>query len=192
MIPKATKGDEAHRALSIAEIKQCLKKINHPLYRFMYLLGIEFGFRLEEYTRIEVSDVDLKRNRLRIQGKGNKFRFIPIAKRIIPRFESFLKQRSLDGIKHEYLPYSKTGKSTEKTLERYFQDMRRISEVFFTSHDLRVTFTTLYYNLGCDILVISKMLGHKKLETTLTYVKPTEKELEDRFLNTAEGLLMLS
>lgn len=66
--------------------------------------------------------------------------------------------------------------------------MRKVSGVDFTSHDLRVTFATLYYKSNCDILVISKMLGHRKLETTLTYVKPTEKELEDRFLVSAEDI----
>jgi len=191
MRPKITEGDEAHRALSIDEIKQCRQKLNHPIYRFLFFLGVEFGLRLEEYTRIKLTDVDLKRNRLKIHGKGKKIRFIPITNRIKSTFDSFLKQRTLDGIKHDFLLYTKTGKSTERTLERYFQDMRKISGISFTSHDLRVTFATLFYNSGCDILVISKMLGHKKLETTLTYVKPTKKELEDRFLTIAEDIHFL-
>lgn len=72
MIPKAIKGDEAHRALTIDEIKQCRQKLNHPIYRFLFFLGIEFGLRLNEYTQIKLTDVDLKRKRLKIHGKGKK------------------------------------------------------------------------------------------------------------------------
>ncbi len=186
--PKATKGDEAHRALTEEEIKQCQSMISHPLFRFIFFLGIEFGLRRNEYTRIKLEDLDLQRKRLRIHGKGDKVRFIPIAKRHLPRFEQFLKQRKLDEVKHVFLLYSKTGKTTNKTIDRYFQEMRKMSGVEFVSHDLRVTFATRYYKAGMDILVISKKLGHAKIQTTMTYVKPTEKEINDRFLAIVEEM----
>lgn len=185
--PKATKGDEAHRALTDEEVKQCQERISHPIFRFVYFLGIEFGLRREEYTRIKISDINFQKRLLRIHGKGNKIRFIPIAERLIPRFKQFLKQRERDQIQHEFFLYSKTGKTTKKTIGDYFQQMKSMSGVEFTSHDLRVTFATRYWKLGMDILVISKKLGHSSIETTLTYVKPTEKEINARFLEIAES-----
>ncbi len=185
--PKATTGDEAHRALTEEEIKQCQERISHPIFRFIYFLGIEFGLRREEYTRIKLSDIDFNKKIIRIHGKGDKIRYIPIAERLISRFTQFIKQRERDQIKHEFLLYSKTGKTTLKTIDRYFQEMRKMSGIEFTSHDLRVTFATRYWNLGMDILVISKKLGHSRIETTLVYVKPTEKEINSRFLEIAES-----
>lgn len=186
--PKATKGDEAHRALSEAEIQQCLSKISLPLYRFVFQLGLQFGIRREEYIKIKLNDIDLKRKRLRIHGKGDKVRFIPLTETQVSFFQRFLEQRERDGINHEYLLYSKTGKVLGRTLQHYFTAMSKQSGVKFTSHDLRVTNATRFWNAGMDIYVISKKLGHESIETTLRYVKPTEKQVDERYLQIAEDL----
>lgn len=187
--PGETKGDEAHRALSESEVQKCLTNITHPLFQFIYFLGLNFGIRREEYTRVQVSDIDLERKRLRIHGKGDKVRFIPITERQKTRIERFLEHRKRDGVTHEYLLYSKTGKIIKRTLERYFSEMSRLSGVKFTSHDLRVTFATRLWQAGLDIYVISKKLGHKSIETTLKYVKPAEKQVDERYLEIAEDLV---
>lgn len=187
--PKKTKGDEAHRALSEIEIQKCFSNITHPLFQFIYFLGLNFGVRREEYTNIQVSDINLERKRLRIHGKGDKVRFIPITERQRARIERFLEHRKRDGVTHEYLLYSKTGKILKRTLERYFSEMSKLSGVKFTSHDLRVTFATRLWNAGLDIYVISKKLGHESIETTLRYVKPTEKQVDERYLEIADDLV---
>lgn len=184
--PKKTKGDEAHRSLSEAEIQHCLTKISHPLFRFMFFLGLEFGIRREEYTNIKISDIDLTQKRLRIHGKGDKVRFIPMTNAQINRFQRFFQQRKRDEIPHEFLLYSKTGKVIKRTLERYFTDMSNMAGIKFTSHDLRVTFATRLWKAGCDIFVVSQMLGHASIQTTLRYLKPTQKEIEQRYLNIVE------
>lgn len=186
--PKPTKGNEAHRALSSEEIKTILSKLTHPLFRFIFLLGIEFGIRREEYTRIKLTDVDLKQKRLRIHGKGDKIRYIPVTQAQIKRLKGFLVHRERDEITHEYLLYSKTGKVINRTLERYFVDMSKQTKIKFTSHDLRVTFATRLWKAGCDILSISNKLGHASIQTTMGYIKPTERELDERYLSVAEDL----
>lgn len=188
--PKKTKGDEAHRSLSEPEVQQCLTNISHPLYRFIFFLGLEFGIRREEYTNLKISDIDLNQKRLRIHGKGDKVRFIPLTKAQINRFQSFYQQRERDGINHDYLLYSKTGKVLKRTLERYLVAMSTMGGVKFTSHDLRVTFATRLWNAGLDIFVISQMLGHAAIQQTLTYLKPTQKEIEERYLTIAEELYL--
>lgn len=188
MRPKPTKGDEAHRALSREEIQQCFARISHPLFRFIFWLGVNFGLRREEYTKLKVTDVDLKRKRLRIHGKGDKVRFIPITRSQLLRFERFLQQRERDLIQHEYLIYSKWGNIVGKTISVYFQSMKEMSGVDFTSHDLRVTFATIHWKAGQDIYVISKILGHSNIQTTISYIKPTKRETDERYLQIAEDL----
>jgi site-specific recombinase XerD len=190
--PKARKGEEAHRALTTEEIQQCFKKISHPLFRFIFFLGLNFGLRREEYTKLRVDDIDLKLNRLRILGKGNKVRYIPILPNQKNRFERFLEYRKRDEITNEFLLYSKTGKTINRTIERYFTDMAKQSEVKFTSHDLRVTFATLLWKARGDIYVISKKLGHASVKTTMGYVKPTEKQINERYIETAQNVFSTS
>jgi site-specific recombinase XerD len=188
--PKTTKGDEAHRSLSEPEVQRCLTNISHPLYRFIFFLGVEFGIRREEYTNLKISDVDFNQKRLRIHGKGDKVRFIPMTKAQINRFQQFFQQRERDGINHDYLLYSKTGKVLKRTLERYFIDMSTMAGVKFTSHDIRVTFATRLWKAGLDIFVVSQMLGHASIQQTLTYLKPTQKEIEDRYRAIVENLYL--
>lgn len=51
--------------------------------------------------------------------------------------------------------------------------MSKQSGTKFTSHDLRVTYATLFWNSGGDIYIISKKLGHTSVKTTMSYVKPS-------------------
>ncbi|MFX0172623.1 MAG: tyrosine-type recombinase/integrase [Candidatus Hodarchaeota archaeon] len=184
--PKRTKGDEVYRALSTNEIQQCLARIAHPTYRFLFLLGLNFGLRREEYSNLRLKDVNLKRRHLRVHGKGDKVRFIPITRQQVLLFERFFKQRKRDQVTHDHLIYTKRGKPVAKTISNYFAEMSKYAGVRFSSHDLRVTYTTRFWLNGGDIYTISKKLGHSKIDTTLSYLKPTEREIDRRYLEIAE------
>lgn len=184
--PKFEEDSEAHRALSTEDIKKIFSKITLPYHEFLFKFGLEFGIRISEYTTITLEDLDLNRGFLRIRGKGKKIRYIPIPKRFYSDIENFLEDRKLDGVKHEFLFYTLRGKSVPRTLQKYFQKIAVAAGVKFTSHDLRVTFATRYWEAGMDIYTISIMLGHKNIETTLLYIKPKIQEHFKRFQDIAE------
>lgn len=66
--------------------------------------------------------------------------------------------------------------------------MSEISGVKFTSHDLRVTFATRLWKAGCYMASISKKLGHVSIQATMSYIKPTERKIDKRYLAVAEDL----
>lgn len=189
-------GDKPGKSLTEKEISYCLEKITHPIFRFMFLLGIWFGLRCEEYTHLKLSDIrryiDLddgkEKARLRVTGKGMKFRFIPITANQLTIINDFQRYRELDQIEHEYLLYSKTGKMIDRTIQKYFEEIREICEIFFTSHDLRRTYCTRsYFIVGIDIYLISQYMGHASVNTTKSYLRLTDKMMEERYLEKAES-----
>ncbi len=70
--------------------------------------------------------------------------------------------------------------------------MSKQAQVKFTSHDLRVTYATLLWRARGDIYVISKKLGHASVKTTMGYVKPTQKEIGERYVETAQNVFLTS
>jgi integrase/recombinase XerD len=178
---KLPAGKECGIALTEEQIAHCFRKIINPSFRMIFWTGINYGIRLQVYRNLKISDIDLAKRIITINSKGDKTRKIKILKSHVKIWKQWLVDREAQGIEGNNVFYSSRGKLLDRTLQRQFKKMNEITGLSFTSHDLRRTFATRLYRNGVDLLVISRILGHSKIETTIGYLKILEEEILSKY-----------
>ncbi|MDX8367138.1 tyrosine-type recombinase/integrase [Cytobacillus sp. IB215665] len=176
------------------ELLDFFKQEQHPiLFGILHVL-ITTGIRNSELCSARVCDVHYDGTRgeyyLRIHGKGNKKRTVPLKKKV---FESIVEFRSirgfdtsLDSKDESPLFMTSGGKAYSNTyLSRYINKAVTRTELDFvinrpnpiSPHTFRHCYAIISYHSGADIYKIMRSLGHEKIETTMIYLqKEFEKE----------------
>lgn len=163
-------------------------KKNEPIRNYYIVkLILNTGLRISEILSIELTDIFLNKNKLRVIGKGNKQREIPIndeAKEIIQQAIEDRKNYNyaLNVLNSPYLFLSnKTDKLESCTIERIFNKYSNT----ITPHKLRHVFATNFLENGGDIRSLQQILGHGSLSTTSIYLHPTEASMRKSMNNCA-------
>jgi len=143
------------------------------------------GVRLRELTNIEMSDVDFHENLIRVVGKGNKERLLPMGKMVVEALRKYLKIRShflpKDGnpIKALFLSNRARPISPRTVQARVHHYLQQISDISSLSpHLLRHTFATHMLEAGADLEAVKELLGHASLSTTQIYTHVTMEKLK--------------
>ena len=137
---------------------------------FVLDLFYQTGLRLSELINIEISDFDVRKKTLRILGKGNKERIVPILDVIIVRYKEYMISRK--EISSKFLFVTSSGKRAYpkmiyRLVNKYLGAISTITKK--SPHILRHTFATHLLNRGADINTIKELLGHKTLSSTQVY-----------------------
>ena len=135
------------------------------------------GIRLSELINIRISDVNLDDNLIRVLGKRNKERLIPLSLSIVAALKSFIQKYSLE----DYLFTSLEGrkvytKLVYRVVNKYIGKISSINKR--SPHILRHTFATHMLNNGADINAIKELLGHANLSATQVYTHNTIEKLK--------------
>lgn len=141
------------------------------------------GIRLSELINLLQKNVDLGRKQIKVLGKRNKERIIPINASLEAMLKRYLELRSkeFDGNTEEVLLISDKGK---KLYEKFVYSLviRYLSQAGVSGkrspHVLRHTFATHMLNHGADIVDIKDLLGHSSLSATQVYTHNTIEKLK--------------
>lgn len=144
------------------------------------------GIRLSELLNLRDQDINLYENTIRVLGKRNKERIIPLPKTIVPVIKQYLTLRNatIPG-PHSYLLLTIKGnpcypmliyKSVKQYLSSYTQADKH------SPHVLRHTFATHLLNRGADLQAIKELLGHANLAATQIYTHNSMEKLKEIFL----------
>jgi len=131
------------------------------------------GMRRSELIHCKIQDIDSYNSQIKVLGKGNKERFIPIAKPLMKRIEGYIAMTNMKfSTQHEYLLVNDKGqKMSEKWVYNkvhfYLSTYSTIAKC--SPHVLRHTFATLMLNEGADLNAIKEILGHANLSATQVY-----------------------
>ncbi len=143
------------------------------------------GIRLRELVNIEVDDVDFHEGLIRILGKGNKERLVPMGKMAEKRIKGYLKVRNQLLHKGDKatraLFLSKSGKpisprTVQYRVQKYLQQISNLSSL--SPHLLRHTFATHLLEAGADMEAVKELLGHASLSTTQVYTHVTMERMK--------------
>ena len=139
------------------------------------------GLRLSELTALEVSDVDLYTESVRVFGKGRKERVCPVG---MPALEAIQKYRAVAKVHGGALFINKSRKrisarSVWLILRRY---LRQTSiPIVISPHKLRHSFATHLLDRGADLRSVQALLGHASLSTTQIYTHVTVERLKKAY-----------
>ncbi len=146
------------------------------------------GIRRIELINLKMQNVDLSNNTLKVLGKRNKERILPILPMISQNFKIYLTERTnLELIKDEdyFFLTLKGVKLSEsfvyRLINNYFSNVSE--KVKKSPHILRHTFATHLLNNGADINSVKELLGHSSLASTQVYTHSSLAELKKVYSN---------
>ena len=141
------------------------------------------GIRRAELINLKLKDIELSQKTMKVLGKRNKERIVPLLDSTINLYEIYLDKRiKLDSIKErDFVFLSKSGIKIYETLvyriiNGYFSKVS--SKVKKSPHILRHTFATHLLNKGADLNSVKELLGHSSLASTQVYTHNSIAELK--------------
>lgn len=158
-------------------VKKCI------VFLFYFL-----GIRKTELIELKLQNVDFYSNTIKVVGKRNKERVIPIVEELRLVLCEFIKKRNaIFGNSNELLILSKKGNKLNETfvyrlINSYFRGVTSKSKK--SPHMLRHTFATHMLNNGADLNSIKELLGHSSLSSTQIYTQTSLVELKKVYKNT--------
>tara|TARA_Y100000746_G_C15456915_1_gene429661 strand:+ start:1365 stop:2252 length:888 start_codon:yes stop_codon:yes gene_type:complete len=147
------------------------------------------GIRRIELVGVKLKDLDFSSSRIKVLGKRNKERFIPMLNSTILLVKEYLDYRSeLNRIKDkDFLFLTSKGEKIYENLvyritNKYFDYVS--SKVKKSPHILRHSFATHLLNNGADLNAVKDLLGHSSLAATQVYTNRSIEEIKKVYSNT--------
>lgn len=142
------------------------------------------GMRLSELIGLKEKQVDASRSQIRVWGKGNKERLIPVNAELISLIHSYQvkKKQELESFEEEFLLVTEKGKRLYPKyawllVNHYLGEASTLDKK--SPHVLRHTFATHLMNNGADLNAVKELLGHASLASTQVYTHNTIEKLKD-------------
>ncbi|MBC7556796.1 MAG: tyrosine-type recombinase/integrase [Chryseobacterium sp.] len=142
------------------------------------------GIRRFELTHLKETDIDLFNLTIKVLGKRNKERLIPISLPLKRNLESYLQVKGELNLSNPMLLVSEKGNTLNeqavyKSVKKYLSQVTTIQKK--SPHVLRHTFATHLLNNGADINAVKDLLGHVSLSATQVYTHNTIDKLKKSY-----------
>ena len=149
---------------------------NQIILRLFY----ETGMRVSELIDIQDRDVDFSIGQVKITGKRNKTRYVPVSPDLLRDIQRYQHRRD-ETVKGVTLFMSRTGKKMDRKVvyvlvKNYLSTITTLPKR--SPHVLRHTFATHMLNNGADLNVIKEILGHSSLAATQVYTHLSVEKLK--------------
>ena len=160
------------------DLKQFFAAVTDPRDRAMFILMLRCGLRISEVANLQMADLYLEETfpRLVVHGKGSKERAVYLSPQAERALHSYLAERSAVKCEFVFLSYLQDGLSTtaiHKRLMRY----RAQAGLVLSAHRLRHSFANDLLNADVPITSIQKLMGHRWIESTQTYVMANDQQV---------------
>ncbi len=169
-IPSYFTEKEMATLLQIPDTSSKFGVRNGAMLELMYSCGL----RISELAEAKLKDIDYERKVIKILGKGNKIRLVPVGRVAERRLKEYYAIRGsfLSEFSDDHIFLSKSGKSLHPDeiraiFDKYIRLIARSSG--YSPHTIRHSFATHLLSRGADLRAIQEMLGHSQLTTTEKY-----------------------
>ena len=161
-------------------------------YRDLALVALMLfcGLRSREVIGLKLADIDLDHDQIRVRGKGDKDRVLPLSPDAKWMIESYTRlERPAIKDPHLFLVmkgYRRGQPRTPAAFRRIFRYHRGRSAVQNANpHRFRHTFASDMVNAGISLPALMRLMGHTQIEMTLRYVNLTADDVREEFLRAA-------
>lgn len=140
------------------------------------------GMRRSELINLKITDLDFPNETVKVLGKRNKERYIPLLKSVQKSLIKYIEVRGEINTNASYLFLTKKGKKIYDTLvyrviNNYFSSVS--SKVKKSPHIIRHSFATHLLNEGADLNSVKELLGHSSLASTQVYTHSSLGKLKE-------------
>ncbi len=139
------------------------------------------GLRIGELTGLSIAALDLQEQWVRVLGKGNKERILPVGRQACIALELYLQERQPAQADEPLFLNYRGGRLSARSIQRHLK--QRLLQLGLptdaTPHALRHSFATHLLDAGADLRAIQELLGHASLSTTQKYTKVSFAQLTE-------------
>ena len=171
----------------VKEAQTAVARRNTKLDLAAFYLLWQTGMRVSELEDLRLTDVDVEASTILIrEAKGLKDRTVFLTQRVIETLKQYLKVRGPALTDHLFI-YRHKQLSKDLVRSRMKTAGKRLG-FKVTPHMLRHTFATQLVNAGAKITTIQSLLGHQRLNTTMTYARVHHKVVIQDFFRAMEQI----
>ena len=185
-LPDTLSYEDVERIVKAIDTTTDLGKRNYCIIEVLYGCGL----RVSELIDLKISNINFKENYLKVEGKDNKTRYVPLADYTAELIKNYIKNiRSNYKINkkcEDFLFLNSRGSSMSRVI--VFIIIKELTERAginkkISPHTFRHSFATHLLQNGADLRYIQEMLGHSSITTTEIYTHLKTEELRDVILN---------
>ncbi|HSD73482.1 MAG TPA: site-specific tyrosine recombinase XerD [Steroidobacteraceae bacterium] len=180
-LPKSLSEDEVESLLTAPVVTDPLGHRDRTMLEVLYATGL----RVSELVNLKHNQVNLNQGVLRIVGKGNRERLIPLGEEAVRWLQQFVQgpraEILLDRQTDFLFPTRRGDKMTRQAFWHIIKRYARKAGVQkdLSPHTLRHAFATHLLNHGADLRVVQMLLGHSDLSTTQIYTHVARERMKD-------------
>jgi len=180
-LPKSLSESEVDALLSAPDLKDSVQFRDKAMLELLYATGL----RVSELTGLSIEEINLQQGVVRVTGKGNKTRLVPMGEEAnywLDRYINEVRAELLKGMSSDVLFPSRRG--TEMVRQtfwhriKFYAQICMIDKELISPHVLRHAFATHLLNYGADLRVVQMLLGHSDLSTTQIYTHIAQDRLK--------------
>ena len=171
-LPQFLSVEEIDRMIDAIDLSKPEGERNKAILEMLYGCGL----RVTELTTLKISDIFFNEGFIRVIGKGNKERLVPIGSKALKQLKIYLENvRSHTAVKRgdeDIIFLNRNGAKISRVMVFYIvKDLAELAGVRKTisPHTFRHSFATHLLEAGYDIRTVPELLGHKDVKTTMIY-----------------------
>lgn len=179
-LPKSLSEHDVELLLNAPDISEIIQFRDKAMLEILYASGL----RVSELTSLAMQQLNLQHGLIRVRGKGNKERLVPMGEEALYWLSRYLIEvrpslsacRSLEVV----FPSSRAQEMTRQTFWHRIKFYAKVAGVNseLSPHTLRHAFATHLLNHGADLRVVQMLLGHSDLSTTQIYTHVAQARLQ--------------
>ena len=181
ILPKVLTEDQIKNLIDSIDLNQDFGQRNKTIIEILYGTGI----RVSELINLKLSNIFFKENIIKVIGKGNKERFVPLGEIASNEMKIYINNRNLlkiDSKSSDILFLNRYGRGlTRSMIFKIISDAsKRVGlDKKISPHTLRHSFATHLIKNGADLRTIQLILGHESITTTEIYTHLDTLHLEE-------------
>lgn len=170
-LPKYLNNQQINDLITTPDLTRPQGLRDRAMLEFLYATGL----RVSELCKVKVSDLEMNMGFVRVVGKGNKHRIVPVGKSALDAVSRYLESGRPRLLKGRASPYlfatNRGGAMSRQAFWKLLGGYGKQAGIFhdLTPHVLRHTFATHLLEGGADLRSVQTMLGHADISTTQIY-----------------------